>query len=43
MIAQKAATTEWATIEAELLKEANVVIKDEDLANAFSETLGAEE
>lgn len=39
---QKAYMTEWATIEAKLLEEANVVIKDQDLAGAFSETLSAE-
>jgi len=43
LIAQKASITEWATIESKLLKEANVVIKDKDLADAFSNTLGAEE
>ncbi|WP_274309038.1 peptidylprolyl isomerase [Solibacillus daqui] len=40
---QKVANTEWSTIEAKLLKEMNVEVKDEDLKEAFSETLGTNE
>jgi len=32
---QKAATTDWATVEARLIEEAKVEIKDEDLKSAF--------
>lgn len=42
VLAQKVSTTEWETIEAELLKEANVVIKDKDLVGAFSDILNGE-
>lgn len=34
--AQKASNTDWATVEARLLKEVKIDIKDEDLKNAFS-------
>lgn len=34
--AQKAGSTDWATVEARLLKEVKIDIKDEDLKNAFS-------
>lgn len=34
--AQKAGSTGWATVEARLLKEVKIDIKDEDLKNAFS-------
>lgn len=40
--AQKVAQTEWATVEAKLLKEAEVVIKDKDLQGAFSGSLNEE-
>ncbi|MCH7320488.1 hypothetical protein LZ480_01205 [Solibacillus sp. MA9] len=40
---QKVANTEWSTIEAKLLKEMNVKVKDEDLKEAFSEKLGTNE
>lgn len=34
--AQKAGSTDWATVEARLLKEVKIDIKDEDLKSAFS-------
>ncbi len=40
---QKVASTEWATIEAKLLKEADVKIKDADLKGAFGGTEDMEE
>lgn len=39
---QKVAETDWSTIEAKLLKEMNVEIKDQKLQAAFSDTLDAE-
>ena len=39
---RKVANTEWSTIEAKLLKEMNVEIKDKELQGAFSATLSAE-
>ncbi|MEK4630019.1 hypothetical protein MKZ17_17555 [Solibacillus sp. FSL R7-0682] len=35
---KKAAETDWATVEARLLKEENVQIKDSDLKGAFGGT-----
>ena len=40
---QIVANTEWGTVEARLLKEANVTIKDADFKGAFSATLTEEE
>lgn len=41
--AQKVASTEWATVEERLLKEANVEIKDADFKGAFGGTDESEE
>ncbi|MER2121726.1 MAG: peptidylprolyl isomerase [Solibacillus sp.] len=43
MIERIVANTEWETVEARLLKEARVTIKDADFKDAFSATLNEEE
>lgn len=43
LIERIVANTEWETVEARLLKEANVTIKDADFKDAFSITLNEEE
>lgn len=43
LIERIVANTEWETVEARLLKEAHVTIKDADFKDAFSATLNEEE